>query len=623
MELVEQRDIIMIEPMDEAHALALFEKKLGMQGGSQDINELARALEYIPLAIVQAAAYISDPDRGYSVRQYLADFQESDMKKVSLLGHEGGKFRRDWEAQNSVLITWQISFDCIRQTRPSATRLLSLMSFFDCQGIPEALLRDPTKQDTAQQSGDNDSEDDESQSCMSDGFQDDILLLKRYTFISITVDRAIFKMHGLVQLATRRWLEANGELEKWKQQCIKNLDSEFPTGEYENWAQCQVLFPHAKAAARQRPQELDSLLEWASLLYKAAWYDWEKGNGAEGEKLAVKAMKTRQKHLGLQHEETLRSVKMLAHIYLAQGRLKEAEELAMQMMETRKKHLSLDHENTLSTMHIIGSIYSKQGRWKEAEEIEAQVVEELKKLLGAEDPRTLTSMGNLASMSRDQGRLKEAEELELQVIEKRKKLLGGEHPDTLLSITHLATTYLTQGRFIEAEKLFVQVIKTITKVLGADHLDTLSIKNNLAATYLSQGRSEEAEELFVQVLEASKILGPEHPNVLGGMNNLATTYLIQGRWEEAEVLFVQMIEKKKEVLGAEHPDTLTSMANLAFTWRSLGRGAESLDLLKDCVKLQTKILGANHPSTLFNSRTLIEWQTDMLEVSTTPVVGKK
>jgi hypothetical protein len=45
--------------MEEAHALALFEKKLDTDANSDDICELATALEYMPLAIVQAAAYIS------------------------------------------------------------------------------------------------------------------------------------------------------------------------------------------------------------------------------------------------------------------------------------------------------------------------------------------------------------------------------------------------------------------------------------------------------------------------------------------------------------------------------------------------------------------------------------
>jgi hypothetical protein len=59
LKLVEQSDIIAVEPMNKMHALALFEKKLGKQGESQDVAELAATLEFRPLAIVQAAAYIS------------------------------------------------------------------------------------------------------------------------------------------------------------------------------------------------------------------------------------------------------------------------------------------------------------------------------------------------------------------------------------------------------------------------------------------------------------------------------------------------------------------------------------------------------------------------------------
>lgn len=40
------------------------------------------------------------------------------------------------------MLTWIISFDRIREARLSATDMPSLMSFFDRQAIPEALLRE-------------------------------------------------------------------------------------------------------------------------------------------------------------------------------------------------------------------------------------------------------------------------------------------------------------------------------------------------------------------------------------------------------------------------------------------------------------------------------------------------
>jgi hypothetical protein len=131
LKLVERRDIIAIQPMSKPDALALLEGKLGWHDDGDDAIELAAELEFMPLAIVQAAAYISRRVPRYSVRKYLQDFRKSDGKRASLLNHDCEQLRRDWEAKNSIIITWQISFNHIRIMRPSATDLLSLMSFFD------------------------------------------------------------------------------------------------------------------------------------------------------------------------------------------------------------------------------------------------------------------------------------------------------------------------------------------------------------------------------------------------------------------------------------------------------------------------------------------------------------
>jgi hypothetical protein len=278
LKLVEQNDIVVVEPMDEVHAIALFEKKLGMQSNSIDIAELAAALEFMPLAIVQAAAHISQRAPRCSVQQHLEEFRKSDRKKTGLLNHEGGHLRRDWEAKNSIITTWEISFDYIHQARPSAADLLSFMSFFGRQGIPEDLVRRGRADVGDEKSNDEDST---SESISDDGFEDNILTLRNYSFISANADKTTFEIHRLVQLATRTWLSAHAQLERWKQQFIKNLCAEFPIGEFENWDKCQSLFPHAKSAVAHRPEEKDSLREWASLLYKAAWYAYRRGNAGD------------------------------------------------------------------------------------------------------------------------------------------------------------------------------------------------------------------------------------------------------------------------------------------------------------------------------------------------------
>ena len=213
LKLVNQRDVVSVDPMDEAQALALFEKKLGAQGDSGHVAELAAALEYMPLAIVQAAAYISQRAPRYPVAKYLDEFRKSERKRSSLLSYDDGQLHRDWEARNSIVVTWQIPFEYIQQTRSSAADLLSLMSFFDRQGIPEALLQRRDSQREAQRSKkepehdvwESDEEDTASQSSVGeDQFEGDIIALRNFCFVSVDTSGTSFEMHSLVQLATRR-----------------------------------------------------------------------------------------------------------------------------------------------------------------------------------------------------------------------------------------------------------------------------------------------------------------------------------------------------------------------------------------------------------------------------------
>ncbi len=527
--LVEQSGIIVIDPMNETHALALFETKLGTHSNRKDVVDLAVALEFMPLAIVQAAAYISQRAPRCSVRQYLERFWKSDRKKTNLLNYEGGHLRRDREARNSIITTWQISFDHIRQARPSAADLLSLMSFFDRQGIPELLIRTRTatgndlvslERDNSNNEKDDD-EDSTSGPSEGDGFEHDLLVLRNFSFISVKADGSTFEMHRLVQLAMREWLESNGQLETWKQQYIKNLREEFPPGEYENWAKCQALFPHAKSALAQRPEGEDSLREWASLLHNAAWYALRKGNLADSEKMSVKALKVRENMLGYEHGETLGS------------------------------------------MSMVGSVYNLGGRWNESEALRVQVMETHKRVLGPEHPETLRSMANLASTYGNLGRRNEAEALQVQVMEMTKRVLGPEHPHTLTIMAHVASTYRNQGRWNEAEALQVQVMEMSKRVLGPEHPHTLTGVANLACTYWYQGRENEAEALEVQVMETRKrVIGMEHPNTLTSMNNLAFTWKYLGRDVDAVKLLEKCVQLRTQVLGANHPDTLSSSATL-------------------------------------------------------------
>ncbi|RYP70034.1 hypothetical protein DL771_005725 [Monosporascus sp. 5C6A] len=564
--------IIEIGPMTQEEALMLLKNRLSSLSDVDVAAELVRVLDRIPLAISQAAAYIQMRTPRSSLTQYLAEFQKSEAKRVRLLSHDAGDLRRDLRqdggASNAILTTWQVSFDHIRSERPSAADLLSLMSFFDRQGIPESLLRPSSDTKDATQAigleAVTESESDDSDGDTESGFEDDIATLRDYCLIMVSDAANTFEMHGLVQLSTRRWLEAQGLQEDFKEQYVLLMASSFPTGHYENWATCQTLFAHAEAAVEYQPIENNLKEKWAGLLHNGGWYAWLQGRYAVAERMLRKARRTREERLGKENAITLESISLFAMVLSDKGLYEDAEKLNMQVMDIRKMKLGADHPDTLTSMANLASTFWKQGRLKEAEKLEVQVVETLKMKLGTDHPHTLTSMANLASTYRKQGRWKEAEKLEVHVLETLKMKLGADHPDTLTSMANLASTYRKQGRWEEAEKLDMEVMKIRKMKLGKDHPDTLTSMANLASTFWKQGRLKEAEKLIVQAIEMSKKkLGEDHPNTLTSMANLASTFWKQGRWEEAVKLQVQVMEACKMKLGADHPYTLTYMANLA------------------------------------------------------------
>ncbi|PYH92485.1 TPR-like protein [Aspergillus ellipticus CBS 707.79] len=616
--IVEENDRIIISPMDIAQATRLFEKKVGVMAKKEDLIELSNTLDCLPLAMAQAAAYINQREGRLSVSEYLKRFRKSDKKSTALLDFNGGQLRRDLDANNCILRTWQISFEHIQSIRPVAADLQSLMCFFDRQGIPGTLLRyqqwkeNTYKESTTEEEDStyDDADDNTSESNTDDEFEEDLIILRNYLMISSSADGTSFEMHRLVQLAMRKWLEACGMFEKWKQRFIKILCREFPEGNFENWALCEPLFSHVQSAAMQRPEGEQSLQEWAGLLYQAAWYAASKENGAESEKMAILSMRTRQRLFGPNTLEAIDSVEIVGMAYDIRGKWKEAEDLHLQVLETRRQVLGPQHLVTLQSMETPGLNYCAQGRWHEAENIQTQAVKTCKRILGSEHHTTLASINSLASTYTNQGKWTEAENLQLQLVETIKNIRGLKHPDTLTIMDDLASIYWKQERQKEAEGLQIQVIELRKQVLGLEYPDVLQSISNLSAIYSSQLRLDKAEELQIQVIELRKqVLGPEHPNTLISMNNLASTYSKQGREMEAEELNARVFELCKQVLGPEHPSTLVSMSNLASTYLNQGREKEAEELQIQVVEISKQVFEPEYSDTPININDLsaIHW----------------
>ena len=186
--------------MDKGEGLKLLRNKLRDPPIEESAVDLLHALDCIPLAITQAAAYINRRAR-MTVTSYIVEFRRNSKKREILLNWDAGELRRDESASNSVVTTWQMSFEQIRHERRSAAELLSLMSFFNPQGMPESTLRRYSRE----AAGAADAEDREE---ADSAFDEDLDTLQAYSLVSTTADKDACEMHALVQFCTQVWLSS-------------------------------------------------------------------------------------------------------------------------------------------------------------------------------------------------------------------------------------------------------------------------------------------------------------------------------------------------------------------------------------------------------------------------------
>lgn len=360
------------------------------------------------------------------------------------------------------------------------------MSFFDPQRIQEYLLR--CHNGTAPESVSAVGTDDD--------FEDAVLLLRDYSFIEMTRDVDTFKMHSLVQLATRTWLENEGQLDKWRNQFIINLRRELPQATYENWKKCGALFPHARTALIQRPRDQQSLIEWFDLLYNAAAYAWQSCKTVDSEQMSVAAMEVAKEVFGERGIETLETMRKVGHAKELAGKLEESETICRQTLGISEKVLGHEHPMTLADMKRLVQVLEHLGKHKEAEAICRQTLLMLGEVLEHRDPRTLDCIVTLAWTLQKQSEYEEAEKLLRHALSCFEDPSMYERPGVWICLAYLISVVNDQGKDKEAEEMYRQTLTRAEKLLGPEHRTTLFMVLSVAKFLEERHHFDEVLSLF-------------------------------------------------------------------------------------------------------------------------------
>jgi tetratricopeptide (TPR) repeat protein len=587
-------EISLLDPEDAVELLSTLSNIPILPNSTEleEANKIVDELGYLPLAIEQAAAFIREVTGDLTI---FAQEYRANRKEVHRWVPKGNR-----PYIYCVATTWSMSFEILRSRHLNAAKLLQLLAFLNPDGILIDFLRAGAE-----------SLDENLRLVISSRSKlaETLLELEKFSLIKFHRAEGLISIHRLVQTVVSDEMTEADRISSEKnviELCLQAFPEEL-TNETRSTCrqyQSQVL------GALMRTQT-NKTRKSAQLRYELGLFLYDDGKFYDGHNITKQAADIFSSVSGVESQENLRALEMLALFQHELGRRQEALQLYEEVLERRKKALGAEHPLTLWAMNNLAVLYHDQGRRDEALQLKEEVLERRKKVLGAEHPDTLRAMNNLATSYHDQGRRDEALQLYEEVVERRKKALGAEEPDTLRAMNNLALLYHDQGRRDEALQLKEEVLERGKKVLGAEHPDTLMAMNNLAASYHHQGRREEALQLWEEVLERrKKVLGAEHPDTLMAMNNLAVSYHHQGRREEALQLQEEVVERRKKVLGAEHPNTLVAMNNLAISYHDQGRRDEALQLQEEVLEKRKKVLGAEHPETLTAMTNLAIYKCD-------------
>jgi GTPase SAR1 family protein len=328
------QNVVEVPQMNEEVAKQLLQKylvNLDLTKNQLDTESLLAQLTYLPLAIVQAAAYINE--NRITPADYLSLLADQEEEVIDLLSEEFEDDGRYHNVKNSVATTWLISFDQIRHRDPLAADYLSFMACIDPKDIPQSLL--PAGASRKKET-------------------DAIRTLDAYSFITRRPADLALYLHQIVHLATRNWLRKEGLITQWTERVISRLEEVFPDHGHKNRSLWRTYLPHARHALlsnladKNEEARINLMLRFGMCLYSDGRYN-------EAEVSFMEVAERRKKVLGAEHPDTLTTMNNLALTYTNQGRWKEAEEMDVQVMETRKRVLGDEHPDTLTTMNNLAS----------------------------------------------------------------------------------------------------------------------------------------------------------------------------------------------------------------------------------------------------------------------------
>ncbi|KAL2675661.1 hypothetical protein Neosp_011851 [[Neocosmospora] mangrovei] len=450
----------------------------------QEVELLLEELQWLPLAISQAGAYLYRT--GIPISEYLSQLKRETGRWRVLGENEFDRHRRS-DAQNSVLRTWAISIRRLKQDSQTAYRILHVLAFVDNQNIPMELLaaaanyreetqaaeprqRERTLKRVVRRLKDfslrSSSPSPEEQVKKEDPDDPDELgravrRLKDFSFMTEhrgEGNKQTFEMHKLVQDAARYGLRTQqppGRDERYfAKVALHIVDGAYPQEKLHNketQGDCERYLAHALRVC-----------DWAEihgiekktyyLQYRICSFLHSRGRRKEHRSASETLLRLAQKAFGKKDRKSIHAMVNLGWAFHRLGQLQVVEECANKAIKLAQEALGDKDALTLQCRRLLAITHRDQGLFEQAKQLLTEILDDARQFLDENDDTVLSCTDDLALTLI---RLKEfdgADELLPRLLKFHQDTNGQSHPDTLRALSHLSDLHYFQGRYDDAVK---------------------------------------------------------------------------------------------------------------------------------------------------------------------------
>lgn len=552
-----------LRKVDIDHARAIFETwyNKSIRG---ECDELLTALDGLPLALAQAAAYMNET--ATSPKTYIRLYKE---KWSDLMNSQESRLMplRNY-ANGTVATTWMISFSAIQSRNWAAANLLLLWAHLDNNSMWfELLATAPQAQPSLAEKmsiwiGAIGSEEVE--------FHSAIGLLRNYSFVEKLEGQSAYTVHPVVH----QWalhIQDNHQRKALAWLAVVAVGLSIPYRDDIYWWETQVrMFPHAALCAK-------TAIGFAKRRYAQHKWDW-------------------------QHEEMawlLRTLILFGNIFMNQGNSAKAEEIYRYAIQEQETFFGPDDQETLRAVVALGNLLGSLGHLKDAEKMLQRALHGYERALGPEHRYTVDTLHSLTIIYDKIGRVDDAEAMYLHILRLQENASGPEHVSTIYAINNLGVMYMRLKRYEEAEKMFLRALQVQEKVLGPDQTSMIEIFHNLGDLYSNLDMIDQSAKMYLRALQVQQnSLGQERPGILGTVSSLGKIYLRMGKWDDAERLFQRVIQGYVKNLGMNnitaHLPTLEAMWDLGYVLAQMNNPKEARSWYLKAVLGFEKMPGKDH-----------------------------